>query len=107
MDDAPGRNVDDEEGEDRPEQQVVHLNEVTGPEVAMVVGDEVAPALTGVGVGVASDLPHDPLDGTHTDLDADLEELAADAFGTPTNVLQGDAPDQSGGDWYLPGRFRS
>ena len=71
----------------------MHLNEVAGPKLSMLVGDEAAPALAGAGVGIASGLPHDPLGCALADLDAQLEHLAANSFGPPCPIFKCDASD--------------
>ena len=50
---------------------------------------------------------HDALHCALTDFDAKLEQFATDSLGAPADVLESDAPDQSSGAWYQPGRSRS
>jgi len=81
MDHAPRRQVDDEEGVDLPEQEVVGLDEVASPRAVGVVPQEGGPRLPAT--AFATDAPHVLLDRALADLDADLEELAANALGAP------------------------
>src|SRR5262249_54574301 len=62
-------------------QQVAGLDEVAGPRPICMVADKRGPDLAAT--GTRSDAPHVLLDGALADLDTDLEQLAADALGSP------------------------
>ena len=94
MDDAAGDQVNDEKKEDRAEEEVVALDEITGPDVVGVILDERGPCLA---ARLASAGPHVLLDRSLAHADADLEQLAADALGSPETILAGHLPDQPDG----------
>jgi hypothetical protein len=81
MDDSPRTVLDDEEGEHRPEDDVVRLQEVAGPDLAGVVVQERRPALTPR--PRTSSRATVLLDRSLADVNAELEQLAPDALCTP------------------------
>jgi hypothetical protein len=89
MDDAAGTQVDDEEEEDRAEKEVVALDEIAGPDVLGVILDEGGP---GLAARLASAGPHVLLDRSPAHADANLEQLATDALGSPEMIPGGLAP---------------
>ncbi len=83
--------VDDEEREDGTEPDIVHLQEIAGPD--RVVSQECPPALS----AVRSRWPRAsqvPLDRALRDANAEPQELASNAFGSPEAVLDCNAPDE-------------
>jgi len=94
VDDAPGVHVDDEEGEDRTEPDVVGLQEVAGPNG--VIAQKRRPALSTMGSG-GSCAPHVTLDRPLRDADAEFQELTANALGSPEPVVSGHSAYQSDG----------
>lgn len=91
---ALGVDVDDEEREDRPEPDVVRLQEVAGPDG--VVSQEAVPALA-PRWGGGSSAAHVPLNGSLRNADAEVQQLAADALRAPEAILLGHAPDELDG----------
>ena len=87
--------MDDEEGVDLPEQEVVGLDEIAGPRSVGVVSQEGGPRLAAT--AGASDGPHVLLDGALTDFDAQLEEFPADALGTPESAAAGHVANEFAG----------
>jgi hypothetical protein len=83
--------VDDEEEEDRAEEEVVALDEIAGPDVLGVILDERGPCLA---ARLASAGPHVLLNRSLAHADADLEQLAADALGSPESIPGGHLADQ-------------
>ena len=82
--------MDDEKEEDRAEEEVVALDEITGPDVLGVILDERGPC---VAARLASAGPHVLLDRSLAHADTELEQLAADALGSPETILGGHPPD--------------
>ena len=68
------------EGEERPEEHVVKLEEVARPDVRRVIVEECGPCLA-IRTGWTR-LPHILLHGSLGNLDAELEQLAAVPLGT-------------------------
>jgi len=95
MDDAPGRQGDDEEGEQGSEGQIRDWQEVARPDVTGVVAQERRPGLPprARGNGTAQV----GLDGPLRHPDTELQELAAYPFGTPERILGRQPPDQGDG----------
>lgn len=89
--DGPRTDIDDEEGEDRPEPDVVGLQKVAGPNA--MVTKECLPALVMAWPG-RSHHAHVLLNRPFRDADAQLQKLTPNAFGTPKRVLDGHAPDE-------------
>jgi hypothetical protein len=90
--DSPGFEVHDDECEVATEPEVTHFEKVAAPDPWGLVSEECRPALT---FGRhAPETAHVALDGALGDGDSELEELAADALGTPEAILEGDAPDE-------------
>ena len=83
----------EEEREDRNgTEHVVELQEVARPNVAAVVSDEGVPALapfTGWPY-----MPHVLLNGSFTDANAQLQQLASDALRAPEHVVLGHRLDE-------------
>jgi hypothetical protein len=73
--------IHQEEEEQRPEEQVVGLHEVTAPDVVGVVLDEGCPPLATT--AVLADGAHVLLNGPLAQLYAEFQELAPDPFGPP------------------------
>jgi hypothetical protein len=86
MEDFAGRMVDDEERKDGPEHHVVELQKITSPDVADVVVEKGRPPLPRRRVRFAN-AAHVFLDGPLARLDAELEELAADAARAQPAIL--------------------
>ncbi len=85
MDDAARAEFGDDERKERPEEQVMDLEEVAGPDVAGMVAQEGSPRLpTRPGWTC---LAHVALNGPLRDLDPNLQQLTTDAFGTPQPVI--------------------
>ena len=106
MHNAPGGQLDDDEDEDGSEEEVVHLCEVAGPDLIGMVPQKGSPVLVGgrgCGCGVQRQIA---LDGALTDLDTQLEEFAADAFGAPGHVFRSHLFDQGDGFGRDPGLRR-
>ncbi len=98
MDHALGVHVDDEEGEQRPEPNVVDLQKVTGPNG--VVAQERLPALTPMRCGWCSSV-HVSLDSALGDTDSELQKFTADSLRSPQPILGCHAPNERndvGGD---------
>jgi hypothetical protein len=90
--DATGAQLEDEEGEDGAQEQVGELQEVARPDVRGVVAQERRPRLPGPTRRPGS--VHVLLDGALADPDAELQQLALDALGTPQPVLAGHPADE-------------
>src|ERR1022692_1650235 len=86
-----GALVDEEEQEQRPEQEVVGLDEVAAPDVLRMVLNEGGPGLAS---GAPTNGANVLLDGALAERDGELEHLAADPFGAPGAVLDGDSAYQ-------------
>src|ERR1022692_4717064 len=89
-----------EEKEQRPEEQVVGLHEVAAPDVVGVVLDEGRPRLAAT--ATLADRAHVLLHGPLADLGAELQELAANPFGTPHPIVGRHLPDQTDGLGFDP-----
>jgi hypothetical protein len=89
VDDPAAPKVEEEEHEDLAEPDVVGLYEVARPRDVIV--QEGGPALP---VASRSHTRHVPLDGSLADTDTKLEELAADALGTPARIARGHLTDE-------------
>ncbi len=81
MHDAPRAKLRDEEGEERAEEDIMELQEVTGPDVLIMVPDEGCPGLTTGSWRTCQS--YVPLHGPFRDLDTDFQEFTLNAFGTP------------------------
>ncbi len=92
MHDPARGQLDDKEGEQRPEEEVGDGEEVAGPDGAGVVAQERRPGLprASVRAGLAQVL----LDRRPGDADVELEELAPDALRAPQAVGRGHLTDQ-------------
>jgi hypothetical protein len=89
VNDALAVHVHDEEREDRHEPDIMELQEVAGPD--RVVLEEGAPGLAIAGRAWRS---QEALNRALGDLDAELQELPANALGTPEPILSRHALDQ-------------
>lgn len=78
--------TNDKEGEDRPEGEVVELEEIAGPDVLTMILDEAAPRLAATTAGPEG--PYVFLDGSFADAKPKLEELSPDPFAAPGTVLR-------------------
>ncbi len=94
MDDSSRREVDDEEGIDLPEEDVVGLDEVAGPRTFGMVPQEGCPCLF---ASPGANPSHVLLDGALADLDAQFEEFPADALGTPESAAAGHVANEFNG----------
>jgi len=83
--------LDDEEREDRPEEDVVGLQQVAGPDLRGVVAQERRPA-PAPRLG-ATGKAHVLLDGALAHPDAQLQKFAPEAFGAPKSVVDRHALD--------------
>ncbi len=93
--DAPRAKLGNDEGEEWPKENVGHLEEIAGPDVSGVVAEEGGPGLTRWSWWPS--LSHVALNRALGDLDADLEQFAADALGTPETVVRCHLLDQADG----------
>src|SRR3982074_985231 len=101
--------MDDEEGVDLPEEDVVALDEVASPGVFGVVLEEGRPCLS---TSPGADPSHVLLDGALADLDAELEQFPANALSAPEPTAAGHVANQHNvypptpaggfvtGDWF-------
>ena len=92
VDDTPRGKLDDEEGEERLEHEVMDLEKVARQEALRVVPEERRPGLP-VGSRWLR-LPHVPLNGPLGDLDADLQQSALNTFSTSQVVVRCHLLDQ-------------
>src|SRR5260370_15218006 len=83
---SSGCEVDDEEGIDLPEEDVVALDEVASPGAFGVVLEEGRPCLS---TSPGADPSHVLLDGTLTDLDTELEQFPTDTLSAPESTAAG------------------
>src|SRR5262249_3604669 len=90
--DAPRAEFADEGGEERPEERIMGLEEIAGPDVLGVIAEEGRPGLPPGAWGPPP--PHVSLHGAFRDRDAELEQLAPDPLGTPQPVVGCDPRDQ-------------
>ncbi len=102
---ASGAALNDEEDEQRTEEQVINLEEVTGPNLSSMVVQECAPGLSGW-FGCCwrwrTSLAHVLLNGALGYADRQLEELTANALGSPEAVILDQLLDQlDGRRWQL------
>jgi len=89
VDDPAPPEIEEEEHEDLAEADVVGLHEVARPrDVIPQEGRQALPIASG------SHTSHVPLDGSLADTDAELEELATDALGTPARIARGHLADE-------------
>jgi hypothetical protein len=86
MDDSSRCEVDDEEGIDLPEEDVVAVDEVASPGAFGVVLEEGRPCLS---TSPGADPSHVLLDGALADLDAELEQFPADTLSAPESTAAG------------------
>jgi len=87
VDDAPRAQFGDKKGEQRPEEQVMDLEEVAGPNIFGVIPDEGSPRWAGqTGRTRLTDVA---LDGSLGDLDVQLEQLASNAIRAPQPIVGG------------------
>ena len=91
MHDLFGIDVDDEERKDRPEPDVVGLQEIAGSH--RVVVQESVPALPARRRRTTT-ITHVPLHRPLRDADSELEQLTTNALGAPEPILSGHAADQ-------------
>ena len=70
----------DEEGKERPKEQVSHLQEVTGPDVRRVRAQQRAPLLTSW--RLCANSSHVLLDGALADLKAQLQQFSTNTLST-------------------------
>lgn len=87
--DFSGVYVDDEEREERPKPNVVHLEKIARPD--RMIAQECAPSLA---IARRAYGTHVTLYAPLRDADAKLEKLSSDAFGTPRPVLARHAADE-------------
>src|SRR5437763_5136560 len=100
MHDAPRAEVGEDEGEQRPEEQIVNMHEVAGPAVLGMVPQEGCPGLATR--TLRTSVTHVPLDGALGDLDVQLQQLPLNAVCTPEPVVDGHRLDQCDGlRWKL------
>ena len=92
MDDAPRAEFGDDEGKERPEEDVMSLEEIVGPDIFRMIAKEGLPGLS-VGAWRPS-RPQVPLHGTFRDRDAELQQLAPDALRTPQPIVGSDLLDE-------------
>jgi len=91
MDDPPATMSEDDENEEYTQACRGNREEIEGDEISDMVGEERPPSL---GWRYAP-LRHQPGHGALTEVDAELEELGMDAWGTPQGIRRGHTPDQS------------
>src|SRR5260370_38331940 len=92
MDDSSRCEVDDEEGIDLPEEDVVALHEVAGLGAFGVVLEEGRPCLS---TSPGADPSHVLLDGPLADLDAELKQFPADTLSAPEPPGAGHVPNET------------
>ena len=107
MNDPARTEIDDEECEDRPEPQIVKLEEVARPYFAPMIVEKRRPRLSDRTGRVGS--PHVPLDRPLAHMDADFEQFTPNSLGAPEVVFPGEPLDHAnrfGGDtgswWSVP-----
>ena len=88
----------DEEQEDGAEKYIVRLEEVTGPDLGRMIGQERCPCLPGgLRWPFTAHLAHVPADSAPIDAQAQLQEFASNALGAPPAILKGHLLDQVNG----------
>lgn len=92
MHDLAGLEPTDEDGEDRSKREVVELEEVARPDVLTMILYEGSPRLAVT--AARSEGSHIFLDGSFTDAKPELEELSANAFAAPGDVVRRHATDE-------------
>ncbi len=89
--------LDAEKKGERSEEQIDHRQQVTGPDILSMVLQAHGPSLTSW--GACPDRPHVFLEGALGDAEAELEELALNALGSPEQVLLRQPLDELNGFW--------
>ncbi len=105
VDDPSRVDVHDEEREDGSKEEVVGLYEIARPNLRGVVVEELVPILTRVRSAAISELFDDALDSAFADPDSQFEELTTEPFGSPKEILDGDAANEGLGPWRQSSRL--
>ena len=85
MDHLPRLQFDDEEGKERTEEEISHLQEITGPHLCRMIAQERFPVLsTG---SFWANLLHILLNGPFTHPNIQLEELTTNALRSPESIV--------------------
>ncbi len=87
VDDLPRRELDDEEGKERTEEQIGDLQEITRPHTFRMSAQKGRPGLSSW--SRATSLPHVLLDGVLAHMYAQLELFTANAFSSPQSIILG------------------
>lgn len=108
MNGFPRFQFDDEEGKKWTEEEVCHLQKITGPHLSRMIAHECLPTLaTGSFWAI---LLHILLNGSFTHPNIQLEELASNALRPPESIVGGHVPDQRDGlvrvPWLARAGFR-
>jgi hypothetical protein len=102
VDDFSALQFDDEEAKERTEEEIRHRQEVAGPDLVCMILYEGGPGLRG---GPHAWLTHVLLDRAFRGLNAQFEQLPADALGTSQAIVQRHRLDQRDGlssDFEVP-----
>src|SRR5712692_7960911 len=85
VDDLARLQLDDEESKDRTEEEIRHLQEITGPHLCSMIAQERFPVLSPGSFW--ANVPHILLDSPFTHPDIQLEEFSTDALCSPESVV--------------------
>jgi hypothetical protein len=82
---------DDEEGEERPKEEISHLQEVAGPDICRMIAQKGRPFLPSwLGRTNSFDVL---LDGSLAHMDTQFQEFPSNPFRTPESILDCHLPD--------------
>jgi len=97
MDYPSGLEFDEEEGKERPKEEISHLQEVTRPDLSCVSAQKGCPRLSSW-LGDANS-SHVLLDGSFAHPDAQFQKFSTNALSSPESILPRHLPDQGNGFW--------